>query len=82
MIFEDINSVCRVVEYDADNSHFISQNNYAIPVGQNIVAFGVSKAGDDYEAAFIPFTVTPDVVVPMELNPMSLENIHAQLQSY
>ena len=82
LIFEDIHSVCRISNYDADNNYFISNGNYSLPEGLDVTAFAVSKAGDVYTAAFVPFQITTDIVVPITLEEMSLENIHAQLQSY
>lgn len=82
LIFQDIHSVCRMVEFDIDSNSFVSEGSYSIPEGLDIVAFGVTKAGDLYSAGFVPFTVSTDIVVPMTMEETSLENIHAQLQSY
>ncbi len=82
LIFTDIHSVCRLSSFDESTHRFVANGSYSIPVGESVVAFTVSKSGDEYEADFVPITVSADLVIPIEFEAMSLEEIHSQLLSY
>lgn len=66
--FSDINSIAQLWH---DGTYFSSYNN-SIPLNMSVTVVCISEIDGNYYSAFVPVTVTSNIVVPVTMSPTTL----------
>lgn len=75
--FSSINSVAPLWQ---DGPYFSSYLN-SIPVGMTVTVVCISEISGQYYSAFVPATVSANIIVPVTMNPATIADIEADIDN-
>lgn len=77
LVFKDINAVCRVFRFE--DGAFVSKDNYALPIGQEVIIVGIADIEDTYYGSIMPITMTENHEVTLVFEPITLAALNDAL---